>query len=444
MLEVALGYYDQFAEERGNDPTLAREMASTYTRVARLSNTLNSRAKAFEAHEKALALRRKIVAADPSDRRAQAALAETLHDIGILERALGRRNASIVAFNEALRIRQSLAASDPECEAFLRDLPDASPSAEARLLLGDLARSYGYIGDWQRESGLRDEAKKSYGTAKAIRRRLSADDPNDLIAKFQLARSWNNEGIMAREDKKIAQGIAAQEEARKLQAELSAIPEQEADARLNHAFAESGKAPDVEYVDFASDLASTENYLGILNDEGGHQVQAIAHHQAAREIRDRLVQEHPGVPRWDADRALTATYLGELEGSRAELDWGRELLGKLLAEDPKAPRLRAGMARNLVAGGVLEGADGPGRKLVEEGIRAQEQLVAEQPNNYDFRADLEHSRAALKGSKSRPNAAVQRPIPHGLGDVVGLDVVLVLEVGHRPGDPEYLVVGPRR
>ena len=44
----------------------------------------------------------------------------------------------------------------------------------------------------------------------------------------------------------------------------------------------------------------------------------------------------------------------------------------------------------------------------------------------------------------RPHTPIQRPVPHRLGDVLGLDVVVALKVGDRPCYAENLVVGTRR
>ena len=40
-----------------------------------------------------------------------------------------------------------------------------------------------------------------------------------------------------------------------------------------------------------------------------------------------------------------------------------------------------------------------------------------------------------------PNASIERTVSHGLGNVLGFDVVLAFEVGDGSGDAQYLVVG---
>ncbi len=184
----------------------------------------------------------------------------------------------------------------------------------------------------------------------------------------------------------------------KLQRELVAVGEEAAQSRLDAAFRLSGKDPDLDFDDFETDLATTLNYLGILNEEAGRKSEAVAYHDEAAKILDRLIKGHPGLPRWDAERALTSNYLGELRGSNEELKSARETFDRLLAEDSEIPRLRAGLARNLAASGLMAAASGrtaDGIALLRRAETAQKSLVAEQPENFDFRQDLIRTRKGL-------------------------------------------------
>ncbi len=84
-------------------------------------------------HEQALAIRQRLAHDDLEDLELQAALAETWHEIGTLQNALGQGRRAIDAYSAALAIREKLV--------------DRVPSN--RSFLSDLARSHGYIGDWQ-------------------------------------------------------------------------------------------------------------------------------------------------------------------------------------------------------------------------------------------------------------------------------------------------------
>ncbi|MDB5350500.1 MAG: hypothetical protein JWN86_1747 [Planctomycetota bacterium] len=416
LLENLLRYYEGFLTQRGDDPELADDIAATFTRVAQLNDALGFRPAALKAHQHALELHRRLVDRYPEDRQRRSKLAGTLHDLGVLHREIGHRDSAIVAYQEALAIREALVESDRSCRAFLHDDPPPVLSHRDRALIGDLARSHGYIGDWEREGGRRDEAARSYEKAHTLRAKLAANDPADLLAKYQLARSENNAGIFHREGNRPNDANASHSRAAELQQELVAVGPVEAKARLAATFLASGRLPDVEYDDFRSDQAASQNYLGVLLASSGLYDEALGMHVAAAEKYDALASEHPGLTRWDADRAWTATYLGELRNSTDDLEVGRVLFEKLLAADPSVTLLRAGMARNEYARGVV--AEGLGREAEADALwelartrraearvvwesarKVQEQLLTEQPRNFDFRLDLERTRAALAAIK---------------------------------------------
>jgi len=398
LLEIALAYYDDFLREHGNDPALADELAGTYSRVARLNNSLGYRGRALKAQELALTLRRKLEAENPGDRRLLAAMADNFHEIGILQRTLGNRKASIEAYREALTIRERLISTDPKIRAFLDSFELQTLEPVDRALVSDLARSHGYIGDWEREGGLKAQAKASYLKAQELRERLVLRHPDDLLVKFQLGRSHGNAGILDREDRKTEAAIASHLLAMKLQQALVAVGPEVSKTRLEQAFLDSGRAPDVEFDDFRADLAASHNALGVLFGESGAKESALREHLAASEIYNELASAHPGFRRWDADRGWTFTYIGELKGSLLDLEEGRILFDKMVEVDNTVPRVRAGLARNSFAMGTRaleEGDEAKARSLLNQALQAQAALLREQPRNFDFGLDLDRTKQAI-------------------------------------------------
>ncbi len=396
VLDIALKYYDQFLRERGDDPALAEELAATFTRVARLRNALGARAKALEAYQHALTIRRGLARRSPGDRSARADVADTFHEIGILERALGRPSASIASYREALAIREALVQDDADCRAVLEGIGPRELSPSQRGALADLARSHGYIGDWEREEGRPDDARASYETARRLREAVLAADPSDPVAMLQVGRSENNSGILDRESGRPERAIADHRRARTLQEALVAIGPGASRARLEAIGRASGRDPEYDHDDFRADLAATRNYLGVLLTEAGRTDEALAEHEKAGAILDALATEHPGLSRFDPDRAWTRTYLGALRGSRAELDDARALFERLLAENPNLPRLRAGLARNRAETAALAKKSGrieEAQRLLKLARQAQQALLREQPRNFDYRKDLERTEA---------------------------------------------------
>jgi serine/threonine protein kinase len=116
----------------------------------------------------------------PADGDCQLAQAEVYHNLGILYDARGKSEHKMKAlkyYGDSLRIRQGLHQKALSNRDFQRDL----------------ARSYGFMADTQLALGLKEEAKKSYKAAEDLRRSLK-QDPNDLEAKCQFARSLGNTG----------------------------------------------------------------------------------------------------------------------------------------------------------------------------------------------------------------------------------------------------------
>ena len=406
LLAIALGYYDEFLRQRGNDPALAHEVAATYTRVGRLTNSLGKWSESLEAQEHALALRRKLAAEHTDNRRHLAEMADNLHEIGILHRQLGTRDASIASYREALQVREDLVATDPKIRAFLDNPQFKDLSPIDRALVSDLARSYGYIGDWEREGGLRDEAKRTYLKSQELRERLVATDASDLLAKFQLGRSYGNAGIFEREDGRIEASFAAYRHALALQQELAALGPDLAKTRLETAFKAAERAPDFDFDDFLTDLASSHNSLGMLYRETNDTEKAIAEYRQAEVLYKDLIAAHPSLTRWNADLGLCFTLLGEMNGSEADLEAGHKIFLDLHAKNSKVAGVRSGLARNLYARGVFAASHGDqvnARKRFDRAIEIQDALVREQPRTYDFRLDLERTRKARNalGSSER-------------------------------------------
>src|SRR4029077_8610239 len=80
IVQRALVYLDNLAQESGNDTSLQLELATAYAKVgniqwARYYANLGDLDGAFQSQRKALAIREAVVAADPSNTQARASLA---------------------------------------------------------------------------------------------------------------------------------------------------------------------------------------------------------------------------------------------------------------------------------------------------------------------------------------------------------------------------------
>ena len=90
LLGDALKFYKSFIVQRGDDPSLRRELARAYARVGKITDEVGTKSKALAALDKALEIRRTLADADPADVAARIELAETLVNTSDLHRSLGR------------------------------------------------------------------------------------------------------------------------------------------------------------------------------------------------------------------------------------------------------------------------------------------------------------------------------------------------------------------
>jgi serine/threonine protein kinase/xanthine/CO dehydrogenase XdhC/CoxF family maturation factor len=400
LLAIVSSEYDDFLARRRSQPRFARQTATVLTQVARILSLFGTQADALTRHEQAREIRQSLVDLAPEDSTLRdelaAELAESWHDIGILRRALGKGPRAILeAYDKALQIRQDLAAREPANRSFQ----------------SDLARSYGYIGDTQRESGHREEAGQSYDAALQIRERLFQANRSDLAAKFQLARSYGNSGYLERELVGLDRTATRQDrlerarvwhgKALELQRELVDVDPAQAERQLK-----GDTKTVIMFRDFQADLAATHRALGVIRTEFGQHAEALDEYQQALKILDQLIKDHAGVTEFQGERAWVLSYRGSLRNSPAELDEAERVFRDLVRDNPNVIRFRAGAARNMAARGMLllarAGASATdfdeGRQLLSTAREEQRSIVANDPENFDYQSDLRQTEAALNGS----------------------------------------------
>src|SRR5205814_3120396 len=122
FLQKALEFYQQLAEEDGNDPAIERETALAYRRVADIQLHLGQFAEAEEGYTQAVRRRQKL-AADSADAPEHIQeLAVCRHRLGILLMNTGRQQAAEEAFQKALDLEEKLVADCPQVPKYREDL----------------------------------------------------------------------------------------------------------------------------------------------------------------------------------------------------------------------------------------------------------------------------------------------------------------------------------
>jgi tetratricopeptide (TPR) repeat protein/predicted Ser/Thr protein kinase len=390
--------------ETHNDPyyrDYRDEVVKTLGRVTRLETVEGSRTNALRVQEEVLVLRRQQVARAPGHLRRWADLAETLHEIGALHHTLGHPSAAEDNYREALSIRLGIIRKRIGVDSGLTDRAPGRAEmdwgtrhgVETRLnlsdrdnrsFLNDLARSYGYFGDLERDRNRDDRGKAGpwYEMAQFIRKIL-AQDERDLEAKFQLARTYNNSGKLAQEMEKTEEAQHWYREALKIQQELVDLGPAVVRQRLEATNPETER----EFADFRADLADTHNLLGVSLGASSREVgkieDALREHEKAKDIYSSLAEHNPSVIRFQCELAWTLNYLGGLNKSPEPLDQAHDIFERLHRTNPEVLWFRAGLACNDWAFSELARSKGDEIKAQEfrkKATKRREELVKELPS----------------------------------------------------------------
>src|SRR5262249_49688914 len=108
LLRSALGFYDEFLKQRGDDPGLRAALADVQPRVGRILQDLGDTASGHKSFLAARAIYQELTKAKPDDREAQAGLAACQFRLG--------------AIAESIALYEDLLKRDPTNPRYRRDL----------------------------------------------------------------------------------------------------------------------------------------------------------------------------------------------------------------------------------------------------------------------------------------------------------------------------------
>lgn len=387
LLGITRKYYDEFLKEGHTDEALAAERAQTSFQLAQLVGLLGNPKEALAAYAQALNLYRRLPAAKTKDEQAgfQAQIAEIHHAMGIIQDELGEIDEAKNSFGNGLKIRLDL----------VRDFPDN------RSYRRDLARSHGYIGDWEREheSGTNrlQKARQSYLSALRPRERLVEEDPDNLVDRFQLARSYTNSALIERESGELRDALTWHEKALVEQKALAALGE----SKIQSYLAEHDPGFELDYRDFLSDLAYTRQRLGVARLELGQFEHAREEFKEAVTRYGELAAAPDSPHEMTQELAWSHAWTARLfDSSAAEhAKKAAALFQDLIKDYGEIHNRRAGLAHAEATLGELarrEGRLDEAKTLLDRALANQKELIDKFPHNYDYKLFLDWTTDAIR------------------------------------------------
>jgi serine/threonine protein kinase/tetratricopeptide (TPR) repeat protein len=176
LVRDALQYLNGLADEAGDDPSLQRELALAYRRVAEVQGgqtgaSLGDTAGAIESHRRSVAILRSLLASRPNDRAAMWDVADASLRLAQAVSVTADQQAALALAGDAVRQFQAI-------------VTDGSPTLEERLGLVRAHDAYGAIllesgkpqealGAFQRAQQLLEAAPESDRRRPDVRRALS-------------------------------------------------------------------------------------------------------------------------------------------------------------------------------------------------------------------------------------------------------------------------------
>jgi tetratricopeptide (TPR) repeat protein len=243
LLQSALGFYQDFLKERGNDPTLRKELAHVYYRVGEIYRDLRQAQAANQSYGQARRLYEVLVAEHPDDADAQDGLARCLN-------RTNQREKAIAIWEKIVR---------PEDPRYQPDLAWAYNDTATNAKKEEPAK-----------------ALEFHLKALTVRERLVKLRPDDPTSRRDLAATLNNIAVMLSGKDRRAEALA-------LYRRAAEQGEQAYRLQPYDLFLIRG------VLIFQHNVATTEKALG-------HPDEAVAAYRRWVEILERRARDNPDVP----------------------------------------------------------------------------------------------------------------------------------------------------
>jgi tetratricopeptide (TPR) repeat protein len=358
LLEKALKFYQEFLDEKSDDPGVRQETGRAYVRVGDIYRMLGQYPDAEKVYGEAIVLLKQLADEFPDVPRYRKDLAVCHNNLGILLRATKRLSQAEEAYCQAIALREQLVAD----------------YSNEPIYQHELAGSLNNLGRLLQDTGRPQEAEPVYVRALLVQERLVARSPKVrdyrsflAVIHLNLGRLRMNPKLPADSEKALRRAVTLYEE---LAAEVPAAPEyryllalcqnnlgpllrvtrraEQAEEVLRQALATLERlAADFPTVPlYQAELAVCHNNLGLLLQTTKPHDAEKAYRQA-RTLFEKLANGFPDVPDHQSHLAGTLHNLARLVRGRGEWADARQLLGKAVAHqqaalesNPKHPTYR--------------------------------------------------------------------------------------------------------
>ena len=310
LVTRALQYLDSLSQESSGDLQLQSELAKAYEKVGDVQGNpqtanIGDLKGALASYEKAQAIRRRLLEADPNNPEKQAQLAGNLEVTANINLNGGEFDKAGATFAEAVALRERVVAQKP------RDFA-------ARASLAMALRTSGFVPFYNSQN---EKALEFYRRSMAIFAELSAESPGDAFANLQHANTYLDIGESYAY---LNRKPEAEEYHQKGLEMLGALYEKHPnDARVRRAF-------------MIANLKRGENYR-----DAGDLENSLSQYERGLELAQIALQNDPGSFQARRDfvmankqRAVTQKLAGQSEESLASFGRAIEVSEQLRKEDP--------------------------------------------------------------------------------------------------------------
>jgi eukaryotic-like serine/threonine-protein kinase len=364
FLQKALDYYQQFAAERANDPTIRSETARAHHRLGYIHEKLGRHREAEAAYLQGIALLRDVDGDLSPSAEHRSELAAMQSNFGYLLKTLGRPLEGEKLLRGAIALYERLAADYPTVPVYRDGL------ASVDVKLGLLMRAAGRMGEGEqainRAVALREKLVSESQSAPAYRSGLAN-------AHFHLGILLDDVGRWGEAEHAYRQAVALNE---KLVADSPLVPE------------------------YRDDLAICHHCLGVVLETQRNFKDSERAFRRAIVLLEKLVTDSPTVPAYRGHLGDSLNSLGcacmVTQPAEAETSLRRAvaLYSQLVTDSPSDrdfQRTLAAFHGNL--GVVLKktGRYAEAERAYRQAVELQEKLAADSPSDWQHRSYLASS-----------------------------------------------------